>query len=95
MTSYRQYAVAAAFGLATVAAGSVPAFAWGGAAAPDSAYSAYYEQPAQQAKPPARTYYNYVAPRQQRRNPAITQNPARGSNVGANDDSVPPIGGWW
>jgi hypothetical protein len=94
MRSFRQYAVAAAFAFATVAAGSAPAFAWG-AGIPDSAYSVYYDQPAPQVTPRTRTYYNYVAPRQQQRNPALSQSPATGSNVGANDDSVPPIGGWW
>jgi hypothetical protein len=92
MRSFRQHAVAAAFAFATVAAGSAPAFAWG-AGAPDSAYSVYYDHPAQ-AKPQARTYYNYVAPGQHRHS-ALAQDPRSGSSVGANEDSTPPIGGWW
>jgi hypothetical protein len=93
MRTFRQYAVAAGLVLATVAAGSAPAFAWG-AGAPDSAYSVYYEQPAQQAKPQARAYYNYVAPGQHRR-PALTQNSRTNSSVDTNEDSTPPIGGFW
>jgi hypothetical protein len=91
MKSLRQHAVAAAFAFATVAVGSAPAFAWG-AGAPDSAYAVYYDQPAQ-VKPQAHAYYNYVAPRQNRHS-AVTQDPRSGS-VSANEDSTPPIGGWW
>jgi len=92
MKSFRQHTAAAVFAFTAVAAGSAPAFAWG-AGAPDSAYSVYYDHPAQ-VKPQAHAYYNYVAPRQHR-HPAFTQDPRSGSTVGANDDSVPPIGGWW
>ena len=94
MRSFRQHAVAAAFAFATVAAGSAPAFAWGAAGAPDNAYEVYYDHPAQ-VKPQPRAYYNYVAPRQQQRHSPVTQDSRSGSNVGANEDSTPPIGGWW
>ncbi len=54
MTSFRQYAVAAAFAFATTV---VPAFAWG-ADAPDSAYSVNH-RPAHASR--AQAYDNSVA----------------------------------
>lgn len=91
MRSFRQYTVAAALALATVAAGSAPAFA-GGAGAPDSAYSVYYEHTAQaKPRPHTRAYYDYVAPRH-RRSPAFTQDPA---STGYGEYSTPAVGGWW
>jgi len=93
MKSFREHAVAAAFAFAAVAAvGSAPAFAWG-AGAPDSAYSVYYDHPAQ-AKQRAHAYYDYAAP-SQHRHPVVTRHQGSADNAGGNQDSVPPIGGWW